>query len=166
MPNFGLTCLNLRELVLNANRLTGKLPDLSSFKALELLDVDNNQLRGNIPWDTLYTLVQSHSLRQLHLSDNKFDVAEIPEKVGQMRKLEELGLAGLEYTGAIPDFSACKSLKKLWLHSNRLSGFIPESLTECQQLVSLILCDNKLEKPSPDFSGCKAMKELYFWTDM
>jgi hypothetical protein len=54
---------------------------------------------GEIPWEMLRALVQEHSLRQLHLGDNKFTVDAIPEIVGTLTKLEALHLRGLGYTG-------------------------------------------------------------------
>ena len=47
----------------------------------------------------LRALVQEHSLRALYLCNNKFAVDTIPEIVGTMTKLEELGLSRLGYTG-------------------------------------------------------------------
>ena len=47
----------------------------------------------------LKALVQDHSLRKLFLGGNKFEVVTIPEIVGTMTNLEELGLDNLGYTG-------------------------------------------------------------------
>jgi hypothetical protein len=51
----------------------------------------------------LKALAQDHSLRKLHLgsryTSNKFEVDTIPEIVGTMTNLEELGLGALGYTG-------------------------------------------------------------------
>ena len=47
----------------------------------------------------LKALVQDHSLRNLYLGGNKFEVDTIPEIVGTMTNLEELDLGYLGYTG-------------------------------------------------------------------
>ena len=68
---------------------------------MSLVYIASNFIRflGEIPWEMLRALVQEHSLRKLHLGDNKFTVDTIPEVVGTMTKLEALHLSGLGYTG-------------------------------------------------------------------
>ena len=55
------------------------------------------------------TLVQDHSLRELYLGGNKFDVDTIPEIVGTMTNLEGLDLSELGYKGNLVLPSAAMS---------------------------------------------------------
>jgi hypothetical protein len=43
--------------------------------------------------------VQNHSLRDLYLSDNEFEVSTIPEIFGAMAKFGRLELGGIGFTG-------------------------------------------------------------------
>ena len=61
---------HLRQLHLNANHITGKVPDsLSKLAELESLNLSDNNLVGTVP--LLATNLQHLSL--LHLAQNQFD---------------------------------------------------------------------------------------------
>ena len=86
---------------LGGNELSGVVNMFGTSPVMSLVYIASNFIRflGEIPWEMLRALVQEHSLRRLFLGNNKFTVDTIPEVVGTMTKLEELGLGELGYTG-------------------------------------------------------------------
>ncbi|KAI4342761.1 hypothetical protein MLD38_027345 [Melastoma candidum] len=74
-PNFAnLTALT--SIVLDGNKLSGYIPDLSSLRNLELLHLNDNQLSGPIP----SSLGSINSLRELYLQNNDF-TGEVPKSL-------------------------------------------------------------------------------------
>lgn len=96
----GLT--RLRYLVLSRNDLVGSLPpEVGNLIRLEYMAVDGNSLRGPIPLE-----------------------------LGDIGGLEELYMFGNNLTGGIPAVLSRKSLFRLDLTDNRLSGCIPTGLPQ------------------------------------
>ncbi|KAF5779622.1 putative non-specific serine/threonine protein kinase [Helianthus annuus] len=63
-----------------------------------------------------------------------------------------VNLQGMGLTGCIsPDFAAIKSLQKLLLADNNLSGMIPDELKDLPILVELDVSNNQLYGPVPEF---------------
>ena len=92
---------NVEVLRLRFLGLTGPIPDLSGNTALKTLDLCGNKLTGDIPWDSFSSLVQDHSLREIALSSNRFEVDTIPLLVGTLTNLVRLELADLGFRGPI-----------------------------------------------------------------
>ncbi|WVZ18273.1 hypothetical protein V8G54_005595 [Vigna mungo] len=93
---------NLQVLDLSNNSITGELPSFGSLPALRVLRLPRNQLFGSVPEELLQTSVP---LVELDLSVNGF-------------------------TGSIAAINST-SLSILNLSSNSLSGSLPTSLTRC-----------------------------------
>ncbi|XP_030957639.1 receptor-like protein 33 [Quercus lobata] len=105
------------------NNLTGGIPPMiCKVRALQILDVSNNQLIGQIP-QCLLNL--SKSLEVLVMRNNHFQ-GNLPEMF----------------------INGC-SLKTLDLNHNQIQGQIPRSLVECQMLDDLNLGNNKLNDTFP-----------------
>ena len=51
------------------NKLTGSIPDLSKLTKLEQLDVDGNQLSGNVP-ESIFKLPNISKYKQIQEIDN------------------------------------------------------------------------------------------------
>ena len=84
-----------------------------------------------------HTLVQQHSLRELALGGNKFDVTTLPAIVPTMTEIEELDISNLGYTYAgvcyqtcrqlcsvcsLPSFAECKELWAFSCSNNQFTG--------------------------------------------
>ncbi|KAL8141946.1 hypothetical protein V2J09_014978 [Rumex salicifolius] len=110
------------------NQFTGEIPpSLCNISALQLLDLAQNNLTGNIP-DCFASLI-SH----LYVSD----------------------LRQNQLHGAIPSFlfQNCSTLRTLSLSGNKLEGPIPQSINKCSQLQLLDLSSNSLNDTFPHWLG-------------
>ncbi|CAL9017987.1 unnamed protein product [Prunus brigantina] len=108
---------HLTFLYLNGNQLNGTIPSwLSSLPSLESLDLESNQLSGNI------MEFQSRSLSSLGLRDNKLD-GLIPRSIFELENLRELDLSSNNLSGTVEfeKFSKLQSLNWLNLSFNHLS---------------------------------------------
>ncbi|TKY73915.1 inactive receptor kinase [Spatholobus suberectus] len=105
-PFFGSSAVslfrNLQVLDLSNNSITGELPSLGSLPALRVLRLGRNQLFGSVPEELLQTSVP----------------------------LEELDLSVNGFTGSIAVINST-SLNILNLSCNSLSGSLPTSLRRC-----------------------------------
>ncbi|KAL3848743.1 hypothetical protein ACJIZ3_010625 [Penstemon smallii] len=90
-------------------------------RLLVYLDVSNNILVGEIPWE----LTRLSGLHGLNLSHNHL-VGKIPERIGDMKSMESLDLSDNNLSGTIPhSLSDLSSISHLNLSHNNLSGKIP-----------------------------------------
>lgn len=110
----------LRRLYLDENQLEGEIPNLSALIRLQVLDLGDNNLTGEVPsW--LNGLL---SLLLLYLNDNQLE-GEIPD-LSARTALILLDLSGNNLTGEIPDLNALARLQVLYLHDNELEGELPD----------------------------------------
>ncbi|XP_048549052.1 receptor-like protein kinase 5 [Triticum urartu] len=167
--------LDLRNLAIYANNLTGEVVDDGPFGAVNLVKMDlseNHRLSGPIP----EAFGHLPKLERLSLFLNHFS-GEIPASISRLPSLVTLQLFGNclngtlprdlgkkspelvyvevddnEITGAIPE-GLCTNgmLQSLTARNNRLNGSIPEALAGCSTLKRLILRDNKLTGKVPFF---------------
>ena len=138
----------LKELHLNNNQLTGRIPNLDALDYLEKLDLSNNQLSGRIP-NSLGDLDRNGNapnteadsgaaLKELRLNDNQL-TGKIPPDLGDLTgrdgaedpiSLEVLDLSNNQLDGAIPaDLEKLTKLKELHLQGNQFTGGIPDDWT-------------------------------------
>jgi len=140
--------VNLEELNLSNNALSGSIPPLGKLTSLKRLTLLNNRtLSGAIP-EELGLLVE---LRVLDLGNNNLD-GTIPEELGSLEYLEYLGLGANNLDGSIPDeLGKLVNLGLLGVGNNNLSGSIPLSFENLSNLYSLHLQDNSLTGVVPPF---------------
>lgn len=71
--------------------------------------------------------------------------------LGEMASLREVWLHINQFSGYIPDLSACTELTDLQLRGNQLSGVIPDSLTKLPKLKNVAIQNNVFQGPMPSF---------------
>jgi hypothetical protein len=124
--NHFLQLENIEILQLNNNCLKGHISsEIYRARKLFVLQMQNNQLSGRLP-DEISTL---NKLRVLNLSNNKFR-GLLPEFIGSMVSLEVLLLGGNNFLGPVPlslaqlpklrDFSLFKSYAADWSEPKRV----------------------------------------------
>ncbi|XP_057836573.2 receptor-like protein EIX2 [Cryptomeria japonica] len=142
--------MRLRSINLTRNHLQGYLfLNSSAWKAIEVVDMSNNALSGQIP-----PIWPSH-IQWLLLNDNWL-TGNIPPSIQVNSLLQVLNLANNHLNGKIPSSIAnFSSLQILNLGNNNLGGMIPSEFGELSQLQSLVLKNNQLSGAfSPSISNC------------
>lgn len=136
----------LALLDLSANSLRGGVPPaLGALARLEFLDLSMNALTGAVP----AALAGASALRFLNLSNNGLSGA-IPDELSRLKNLQELQISGNNLTGALPGWlAALPGLRVLSAYENSLSGPIPPGLGRSSQLQVLNLHSNALEGAIP-----------------
>lgn len=90
--------VNLRQLWLDDNALTGATPDLSAATELTILRLPNNQFTGQVP-----TYLESlGQLVDIRLGNNLL-TGVIPEFIGNMVQLQLFACQGNQLTGGLPE---------------------------------------------------------------
>nr|CAB3494464.1 unnamed protein product [Digitaria exilis] len=132
--------MSLQILDLSNNQLSGDLPEL-------FMDLSNNSFSGEIP-----QAPASHncSLESLHLAGNRF-TGRFPSVVGGCKQLATLDIGNNGFHGDIPRWigSEVQGLKILSLKSNKFTGGIPSELSQLPQLQLLDLSHNSLNGSIP-----------------
>nr|ACK44523.1 AT5G10020-like protein [Arabidopsis arenosa] len=128
MENISSISNTLRHLNLSHNALNGKFfsaESIVSFKNLEIVDLENNQINGELPH-----FGSQPSLRILKLARNQL-FGLVPEELLQSSiPLLELDLSRNGFTGSIIEINST-TLTMLNLSSNGLSGDLPSTLKSC-----------------------------------
>ena len=129
----GLT--NLQQLDLQDNQLTGEISaELRTLVWLRVLDLQDNQLTGQIP-----DLASLPTLFYLNLSGNQLS-GEIPASLGSLDSLRFLGLQDNDLTGEIPaELGTLTLLQGTRFANNALTGCVPHGLRFLLDVDELLL---------------------------
>ncbi|OVA17137.1 Protein kinase domain [Macleaya cordata] len=115
----------------------------SRVTALGLSSMD---LKGTLSGD----IGELSELTSLDLSFNRGLTGSLTARIGDLKKLNLLILAGCGFTGGIPEeIGNLENLSFLALNSNNFSGNIPPTLGKLSQLYWLDLADNQLKGSFP-----------------
>ncbi|MBA0868974.1 hypothetical protein Goshw_021362 [Gossypium schwendimanii] len=137
----GVTCSDQRvtEIKLSNLALSGSVGySLQSLTSLKELDLSNNNLAGDIP----YNIPQN--LQRLNLAFNQF-TGSVPYSINQMHSLQYLNLAHNQLQNQLSDmFGPLSSLSTLDLSFNSLTGDLPESFKNLTSMNSMYLQNNQL----------------------
>ncbi|CAK7344769.1 unnamed protein product [Dovyalis caffra] len=146
LPGGLINCSKLKVLNLTENNMVGVIPDLSSLRNLEILDLSINFFSGRFPtWVGNLT-----GLVALGLGTNEYDVGEIPEDVGNLKNLTWLFLADSHLRGEIPEsMFELEKLQTLDISRNKISGQFPKSISKLQKLIKIELYHNNLTGEIP-----------------
>ncbi|KAJ4883123.1 putative inactive receptor kinase [Raphanus sativus] len=118
----------LRHLNLSHNALNGGFfaaDSIASFKSLEVVDLENNQINGELP-----RFGSQPGLRILRLARNQLFGTVPGELLQSSIPLRELDLSQNGFTGSISEINST-TLTLLNLSSNGLSGDLPSSFKTC-----------------------------------
>lgn len=148
---------NVVIISLKSSGLRGMLQrlDFSSFSNLLRLDLYNNSLYGNIPFE----MGVLQSLLYLELARNSLE-GQIPASIGNLANLLVLELFENRLSGNIPStLGNLTMLNSLFLHLNSLSGSIPVELGKLKSLAVLRLSSNNLTGSLPsEFNNLTNLK--------
>ena len=140
----------LQDLIFNSN-LAIKPLDLgeqiwNENGRIIMLNCDSTSLSGEIP-ESIGNLTE---LKQLGLKSNNLS-GNIPESIGNLVKLTQLNLAHNALNGSIPySIGNLKSLTNLVLSNNQFTGSIPISIGKLSILHTFLADSNNLSGTIPD----------------
>ncbi|KAL6329194.1 hypothetical protein AAG906_014803 [Vitis piasezkii] len=129
----------LIHLLLESNRLTGSIPStLGLVKTLEVVRLDGNSLSGPVP-SNLNNLTE---VKELFLSNNKL-TGTVPDLTG-MNSLNYMDMSNNSFdVSDVPSWlSTLQSLTTLTMENTNLKGAIPASLFSLPQLQTVSLRNN------------------------
>ena len=139
-PSFILEYKTLEVLLINENQLRYLPESISELTKLRRLEVSNNQLES-LP----SSVGDLKSLEELILYDN--NLTSIPDSIGKLVSLKKLILTNNKLQELPISIGKLTNLEHLSLSLNKLSS-LPSSLSNLESLKSIDLSDNKFQKPS------------------
>ncbi|KAH7284938.1 hypothetical protein KP509_33G003200 [Ceratopteris richardii] len=111
---------------------------LDKLTALMILDLSNNQIKGDIPFQL------PPNVQKMLLANNQL-VGALPYSLTYMSNLVNLNVSHNKLSGNIPDiFHEVVTLTTLDLSQNNLTGTLPSSFAALKRLSSLHLQNNHL----------------------
>uniref|UniRef100_M8CQG3 Receptor-like protein kinase HSL1 n=1 Tax=Aegilops tauschii TaxID=37682 RepID=M8CQG3_AEGTA len=134
-----VTAVNLVELDVSSNNLTGSIPDdFGKLINLTLLFLYTNQLHGSIP----PSIGLLPNLRDIQLFENML-TSSLPLELGRHSPLVNLEVCDNNLSGELPaDLCFNRKLNDIVVFNNNFSGKLPESLDGCYLLNNLMLYNN------------------------
>jgi hypothetical protein len=154
---YGIVCdaekTHVTGINLSANHLTGTLPSIAAFTALQDFLVSNNELLGTLP-----DISALPGLRTFAASANRF-TGSIPSLAG-FTALKSYLVGENQLTGTIPSLDGLGALTSFDVGDNRLTGTIPE-LAGHIALINFIVAGNELSGTIPDLSGLDSLAYVF-----
>jgi gliding motility-associated-like protein len=138
----------LITLQIGANQLSGSIPDLTGMTALQILNLNSNQLTGNLP-TSIGTLP---SLKYFYVNKNQLS-GSIPS-LANLTNLSEIDLSNNQFSGPIPSLANLNFLHALDLENNKFSGPFPV-LSGTDTLSGINLSNNNFSGGIPASIGTK-----------
>ncbi|KAG8381535.1 hypothetical protein BUALT_Bualt06G0131800 [Buddleja alternifolia] len=114
---------SLQILSASYSNLNGKIPDFIGCRNFYRIELDGNNLSGNIPWD----IGHCEKLIRLNLRGN-FLTGIIPWEISTLPAITDVDLSHNFLTGTIPsNFNNCSTLENFNVSYNHLTGPVPSS---------------------------------------
>uniref|UniRef100_A0A5B7AVY1 Putative receptor-like protein 12 n=1 Tax=Davidia involucrata TaxID=16924 RepID=A0A5B7AVY1_DAVIN len=139
--------LQVNELDVAYNQLSGKVPNSLYFSYPSTVDLSSNRFEGPLP-------LWSSNVSKLYLRDNLFS-GPIPHDIGEvMPHLTDLDISMNSLSGSIPlSMGNLTELTTLVISNNRLSGEIPEIWKDIPFLYIVDMSNNSLSGMIPKSLG-------------
>uniref|UniRef100_A0A0D3F2L4 non-specific serine/threonine protein kinase n=1 Tax=Oryza barthii TaxID=65489 RepID=A0A0D3F2L4_9ORYZ len=141
-----ITALNLVEIDVSANELTGTIPDgFGKMTNLTLLFLYFNKLSGSIP----PSVGLLPKLTDIRLFNNMLS-GSLPSELGKHSPLANLEVSNNNLSGELPE-GLCfnRKLYSSVVFNNSFSGKVPSSLDGCHPLQNLMLYNNNFSGEFP-----------------
>ena len=126
--------LDLEELDLSANTLTGSFPSaaFTGLRNLKVLDIELNCNEDRTSCLTSSTILNDllslSNLVDVDIRNNSFS-GTIPTSISSLQNLEEYKISGNNFTGSIPSqITNLPELRALFLFNNQFTGLLPREL--------------------------------------
>ncbi|CAL4889095.1 unnamed protein product [Urochloa decumbens] len=141
-----ITALNLVDIDLSSNKLTGTIPgDFGKLTNLTLLFLYRNQLCGSIPPN----IGLLPNLQDIRLFNNMLSGA-LPSELGKHSTLGNLEVGNNNLSGKLPEgLCSNRKLYDIVVFNNSFSGKLPESLDGCNTLENLMMYNNHFSGEFP-----------------
>ncbi|ONK57065.1 uncharacterized protein A4U43_C10F16250 [Asparagus officinalis] len=144
-PILNAEMLNLRDVILSQNLLSGEIPSaICNLSSMQLIDLSNNYISGKIPVCQSYN-ASLQSLYVINLANNHLS-GSIPPWMA----------------GPVPHSALESNLIVLRLNNNSFHGEIPSFLRYCNSMTILDLGENKLTGNIPSWIGEGLSSSLRF----
>ncbi|TKW16694.1 hypothetical protein SEVIR_5G316100v4 [Setaria viridis] len=142
---------SLQYLDLSSNSFTGAIPaSLSGLGNLQLLGLNDNRFTGTIPAE----LGELASLQSLYLANNPFDAGQLPASFKNMSNLVSLWASQCNLVGDFPNFVwSLKKLQLLFLYTNSITGDMVIDEFAARSLTKIDVSDNKISGVIPEVFG-------------
>ena len=116
--------VELTDLRINSNKLTGELPEtLYDLEKLEFLYFQNDNLTGALS----SKIGQLTELTQLYIDRNANMTGGIPKEIGKLKKLARINISQTGIGGEIPaELGQCDALLQFMAFKTNLSGTLPD----------------------------------------
>ncbi|OMO85484.1 hypothetical protein CCACVL1_10156 [Corchorus capsularis] len=157
-PSWLGTLPRLKVLILRANELGGSMDQKpqakSDFSKLQVIDLSENSLRGELPSDyfKIWNAMQfsNSDSSSPYMNANTSFQGEIPETIGSLKLIRILNLSNNNLNGHIlPSLGYITNLESLDLSRNKLFGKIPPQLANLNFLEHFNVSYNNLDGPIP-----------------
>nr|XP_010911787.2 receptor-like protein EIX2 [Elaeis guineensis] len=163
LPHVNFTSLSVLDLSFNS--INSTIPGwLFNISSLEYLDLSFNIFRGIIP----PAIKNLASLKTFDLSGNQFLEGKISVELGELCKLQYLGLSDINISKSLHEldkvFTGCfkNSLETLYMWNTQLGGYLPDWLGDFRKLKYLDLSGNSISGPVPaSLERLAELVELY-----
>ncbi|OMO86386.1 hypothetical protein CCACVL1_09608, partial [Corchorus capsularis] len=149
---------HVEMIVLNANNLTGKLPQsLTNLTKLTELRISSNNFTGKIP-DFFPSWKQ---LQKLEIQASGFE-GPIPPSISNLSNMYELRISDLNGgVSELPYLRNMNSLFRLMVRSCNISGQIPHYLFQMPQVQIIDLSFNRFRGNIPNVATLDRMEKMY-----
>ena len=155
--------VRLERLSLAGNHMVGPIPSqfLASATNLKELDLSNNELGPDLPWE----LGQwNNKLELLRLNENSFSSTALPTEWSRLSSLRILTLANNRIEGKLPTdvVGQWTQLQELHMNENAFTGSLPSELGNCRTIQILNLESNRLSQALPTELGMSVVLAQFY----